>query len=261
MKLRTLASGSSGNCILISAAGGYVLVDCGISYKRIAAALASFGVEPGELSGILITHEHSDHISGLATLTKKLSLPVYASPGTARQLLRRMVWPVGLLRPVEPGTPFQVGPFEATGFPIPHDAEEPTGFTLTCEGRRAALVTDLGYLTDHVLDAALGAHLVVCESNHDVEWLRACPYPYHLTARILSDTGHLPNDACAVLALRCVEAGARTVLLAHLSSENNTPQHARSAIETVLRGAGIDPDRDITLAVAPRSEPSPWYEV
>ena len=261
MKLRTLASGSSGNCILISAHGGHVLVDCGISCKRITAALAAFGVEPRDLRGILITHEHSDHISGLATLTKTLSLPVYASPGTARQLLRRMVWPDGLLRPVEPGEPFQVGPFEVTAFPIPHDAEEPTGFTLTCEGRTAAIATDLGYVSDGVLDGVSGSHLVVCESNHDVAWLRACRYPYHLKARILSDTGHLSNDACATLALQCVEAGARTVLLAHLSHENNTPQHARSAAEVVLRGAGVDPDRDMTLAVAPRSEPSPWYEV
>lgn len=261
MKLRTLASGSSGNCILISADGGHVLVDCGISCKRITAALSALGVAPADLRGVLITHEHSDHISGLATLTKKLSLPVYASPGTARQLLRRMWWPEGLLRPVEPGRPFQIGPFEVGSFPTSHDAEEPTGFTLSCGGRKAAVVTDLGYVTDDVLDGALGAHLVVCESNHDTEWLRSGPYPYYLKARILGDRGHLSNEAGAALALQCVEKGAHTVLLAHLSAQNNTPQQARSTAEAVLRSAGIDPDRDMTLAVAPRSEPSPSYEV
>ena len=130
------------------------------------------------------------------------------------------------------------------------------GFTLSCQGRRAAIATDLGYVSDEVLRGVLGAQLVVCEANHDVELLRMGKYPYPLKRRILGERGHLSNEAGAALALRCVEQGARTVLLAHLSAENNTPALALGAAKVALAGHG-----DVTVAVAPRYEPSPAYEV
>lgn len=256
MELRTLASGSSGNCILVSQGESHLLIDAGISCRRITAALRALGIPADKLLGVLVTHEHSDHISGLATLTKQLGLPVYTSPGTARELIRRMAWPVGLLREVKPGEAFDVGPFVGAGFATSHDAEEPMGFTLSCQGRRAAIATDLGYVSDEVLRGVLGAQLVVCEANHDVELLRMGKYPYPLKRRILGERGHLSNEAGAELALRCVEQGARTVLLAHLSAENNTPALALGAAKAALAGHG-----DVTVAVAPRYEPSPAYEV
>lgn len=256
MEIRTLASGSSGNCILLSHDGVHLLVDAGISCKRILTHLKEFGVDPAAVAGILITHEHSDHISGLATLVKRLNAPVYTSPGTALQLRRRMAWPVGMLRDIPAGEEFTLGCFTARGFATSHDAEEPMGFTFTHGDRRAAVVTDLGYVSDGVLDGVLGAHAVVCEFNHDVELLRMGRYPYPLKRRILGDRGHLSNEAGAALALRCVEKGAHTVLLAHLSAENNTPALALNAAKTAL--AGYD---SVTVAVAPRSEPSPAYEV
>lgn len=258
MELRTLASGSSGNCILISHGGGHLLVDAGISCRRIVTALRSFGIEPQELLGVCITHEHSDHISGLATLTKHYALPIYTSPGTGRQLCYRMAGLEDLLRPLPPGEGMEVGPFGLESFPTSHDASEPMGFSFSADGKKAAVVTDLGYVSDDVLDGVLGAQAVVCESNHDVEWLQSGPYPYYLKARIWGDRGHLSNEAGAALALQCVQAGAHTVVLAHLSAENNTPARALETARTVLAGNGFD---SVTLAVAPRSEPSICYKV
>jgi len=261
LELHTIASGSSGNCLLFTSAEGQVLVDAGISCKRITTALQSLDLDPRDLSGILITHEHSDHIAGLAVMSKKYALPIYTSPGTARQLCYRMAGLEDLIRPVGPEAPFQVGPFSCTAFPTSHDAAQPLGFTLANHGRRAAVVTDLGYVSDAVLDGVLGAHLVVCESNHNVEWLQSGPYPYSLKARILGDRGHLSNEAGAALAVQCAEEGAKTVILAHLSQQNNTPARALSAAQLAFWAAGFDPDHDLTLAVAPRDWLSPPYEV
>lgn len=261
MKLRTLASGSSGNCILISGGGAHILVDCGISCRRIVTALRALDMAPEELSGIFITHEHSDHIAGLATLTKKYALPVYTSPGTALELRRRIAFPLDTLREVEPGQVTELEGLGVTGFATSHDAAEPMGFTFTDGKRRGAVVTDLGYVPEGVLESVEGADLVLCEANHDEDWLLSGPYPYPLKLRILGDKGHLSNEAGAALALQCVERGAKTVVLGHLSAQNNTPARAMTAVETAFRGAGVDPEKDVTLAVAPRCEVSPCYEV
>ncbi len=258
MELVTLASGSSGNCILVSMGETYALVDCGVSCKRIVAELAGLGISPEQLSGVVITHEHSDHIAGLATLTKKYALPVYTSCGTALELRRRIAFPLGVLREVEAGQAFSLGELEAVGFPISHDAAEPMGFSFSAGSRRCAVATDLGFVSQAVLDGVLGADLVVCEANHDVDWLRTGPYPYQLKRRILGDRGHLSNEAGADLALRCAEQGARTVVLAHLSQQNNTPRRALDVAQEVFRAAGVE---GVTLTVAPRSEPSEVFVV
>ena len=261
MDLRTLASGSSGNCLLLSAQGRHILVDAGISCRRITKALAGLSLAPKDLSAIFITHEHSDHIAGLSTLTRHFPIPIYTSPGTARQLCYRMAGLEDLIRPVQPGESLETGPFGVSSFPTSHDAAEPMGFVFAHQGRRAAVVTDLGVVTPNVLEGVLGAHLVVCEANHDMDLLRSGPYPYPLKARILGDRGHLSNEAGADLAGACAQAGARTILLSHLSQQNNTPALALRAAQAALRRAGVDPDRDVTLAVSPRSEPSIAYEV
>jgi len=261
MELCTIASGSSGNCALLRQGEAGVLIDAGISCRRIVTALRALGTDPERLSGVLITHEHTDHIAGLATLCKQLRVPVYTSPGTARALWGRIPALEDLVRTVEPGEDFQVGPFWAESFPTSHDAAQSMGFSLAAGSRKAAVVTDLGHISDEVWDAVAGAHLVVCEANHDVEWLMSGPYPYYLKRRITGDRGHLSNEAGAQLALHAVQNGARKVILAHLSAENDTPARARSVAEGILRGAGVDPERDIALTVAPRQELSEIFEV
>ena len=154
-----------------------------------------------------------------------------------------------------------MGELEIESYPTPHDAAQSTGYALSAEGRKAAVVTDLGHVTQAVAEGIRGAHLVVAEANHDVEWLRSGPYPYFLQDRILGDYGHLSNEAGAQLVCSAVEQGAHTVVLAHLSHENNTPERARQVVGDALTRMGALPGRDVTLEVAPRSEPSRRYVV
>ena len=261
LEVCTLASGSSGNCLLVRGGGSQVLVDAGISCRRIVSALRELGVDPRALDGVLITHEHSDHIAGLATLTKQYRLPVYASRGTGWELCRRIAFLEDLLRPFEPGEAFQAGELEAVSFPTSHDAAQSVGYVLSHGEKRAAVATDLGYVTPEVERAVRGADLLVCEANHDVEWLQSGPYPYYLKARILGDRGHLSNEAGAELAWTAVEGGARTVVLAHLSHENNTPQRAHEVVRALLERRGAAVGRDVILEVAPRSEAGRRYPV
>jgi len=195
LELCTLASGSSGNSLLVTDGRTHVLVDAGISCRRICTGLKELGVEPTELAGVLITHEHSDHISGLTTLTKQLRLPVYASPGTGRQLCYRIAFLEELLRPVAPGEGFSIGGLAIESFPTSHDAAGSVGYILSGEGGRIVLATDLGYITPAVKTAVQDCGLLICEANHDEDWVRSGPYPYALKQRILGDFGHLSNEA------------------------------------------------------------------
>ena len=194
LTLTTLASGSSGNCTLLSDGETHLLLDAGISCRRICTALAALKIAPESLSAVLITHEHSDHISGLATLHKRFQLPIYTSPGTARQLCYRIAALEDVVRPCPPGNSFTAGGLDVETFPISHDAAEPMGFAVSDGNRKAALVTDLGVVTEAVRRGMAGAQLVLVEANHDVEWVRSGPYPYYLKERILGRQGHLSNE-------------------------------------------------------------------
>ncbi len=248
MTVTTLASGSSGNCTLVSQGDTHILVDAGISCRRINSALKTLGLTAGDLSGICITHEHSDHIAGLATLTKNYRVPVYATPGTGRQLCYRVAFLEDLLTTFTPGQALEIGGLTVETFPTLHDTAQPCGYALSNGSRKAAVVTDLGAVTEEVRRGIRGADLLVVEANHDVEQLLSGPYPYYLKERILGDRGHLSNEAGAALAREGVDAGAHTIVLAHLSHENNTPAMARNAAEAALAG------RNVTLTVAPRNE-------
>lgn len=247
----TFASGSSGNCALISHEGTHILLDAGISCRRITAALAAVGLEAGQLSGVLITHEHSDHISGLSTLNKRFRLPVYATPGTARQLCYRIPFLDEQIRPVQAGTVFSVGGLEVRPFRTSHDAAESVGYVLSAGEKTLAFATDLGWLSPEVREAVSGAQLAVIEANHDVELLLSGSYPYYLKQRILGEEGHLSNQAGAELACLAARGGAHTVVLAHLSHENNTPARALHTVSTALSAAGFE---HVRLLTAPRSE-------
>ncbi len=248
MTVTTLASGSSGNCTLISQNNTHILVDAGISCRRINTALKPLGLTAADLTGICVTHEHSDHISGLATLTKQYRIPVYATAGTGRQLCRRIAFLEEVLNTFSPGRSMEIGGLTVETFPTLHDTAQPCGFALSNGSRKAAVVTDLGRVTSEVLQGIAGVHLLVVEANHDVESVQSGPYPYGLKARILGDRGHLSNEAGASLARFCVDKGTHTVVLAHLSQENNTPAMARNAAEAALAG------REVQLLVAPGTE-------
>lgn len=252
MTIHTLASGSEGNCLLLSDGGVHLLLDAGISTRRIKAGLLQLGLTMADVDGVLITHEHSDHVSGLQTMVKHHRIPIYTSPGTARQLAYRIAGIESLLRPVEPGTVFSVGDCRVTVFRTSHDAAQSVDYRV--DGSAAVgFLTDTGYVTPEAETALAGVDTLVLESNHDVEWLRSGPYPYSLKARILGDEGHLSNDAAAEFAARMARCGTRHIILAHLSRENNTPQRAWDTVQRRLNTV----EAEVLLEVAPRSEVSP----
>ena len=259
LSVTTIASGSEGNCLLVSDGETHILIDAGISCKRICTALTTLGIDPAQISAVLVTHEHSDHICGLTTMLKRLPFHLYTAPGTARQLAYRLPILPERLHAVAPEEEFTVGTLTCRGFATSHDAAQSMGYTVGGPEGYMALATDLGYVSDSVYRAVLGCQVLVVECNHDVDWLRTGPYPYHLKDRILGDRGHLCNEAGAELAARAVAAGAHTVILAHLSRENNTP--ARAYEVTRQRLAALELSRPVTLTVAPRNEPGPVYRV
>ena len=253
LKFTTLASSSLGNAALVSCGDTHILLDAGISAKRIAAGLAQLGVEPFQLSAILLTHEHSDHVSGLRVLSKKAGAPIYATRPTLWEWYKRNRCDEvkALFQPLEAGSEVQLGSLRARSFPTPHDAAGSVGWSIAGDGGRVVLCTDLGYVTPEVRQAVEGCDLLVCEANHDVDWVKSGPYSYALKQRILGDQGHLSNEAGAELAGFAAESGTRAVVLAHLSQTNNTPARAYEAAALRLLALGFDPERDISLTVAP----------
>lgn len=248
---RTLASGSSGNAALLSAGSTHLLIDMGISCRRICQTLSSLGLHPEDLSAVLITHEHSDHISGLATYIKKYHTPIVCTPGTAWQLRYRLAGVEPLLRPTPYGETFPLGDAEITLLPTSHDCSESSAFRIETASGGLGYLTDTGYILEETAQRLLGAELLVLESNHDVDMLRAGPYPFPLKQRVLGPQGHLSNDDAARYASASAQAGTRSIILAHLSKENNTPQAALAAVGQALEAVGYSGE----LTVAPRDIP------
>ncbi len=255
--IRTLASGSAGNASLLSRGKTHLLIDMGISCRRICQSLAELTLSPEDLSGILITHEHTDHIAGLATYIKKYPTPIYCTPAVSRQLAYRLAGVEPLLRPMELEEAITFGEVEAMILPTSHDCQGSAAWRFTTPEGRVGYLTDTGYVVEETGRALLGADILVLESNHDVDMLRTGPYPYLLKKRILGEEGHLSNDAAAAFAVESVRAGTRTVLLAHLSEQNNTPELALLTVRQALEEAGLSP----LLAAAPRKTMSVAYRL
>ena len=253
MEFYTLASSSSGNAALARCGDTAVLIDAGLSARRIAQALAQLDLTPDALRAVLITHAHSDHVSGLAMLSKKYAVPVFASRAAAQFL----ACPGEALHLFAPGDAFSIGAFEVCSFRTSHDAAGSVDYRLNCASGSLGLLTDTGYVTDEAAAALSGVDTLLLEANHDIETLQSGPYPYHLKRRILGEQGHLSNEAAAEFALRCAMGGTRDILLAHLSAENNTPAMAEYAVARRLQAAGFS----IRLGVAPRDRLSDVHTV
>ncbi len=239
MKVFVFASGSSGNCLLISSGDTNILIDAGISLRRLSAALAQTGHTMRDIGGVLITHEHSDHISGLKSLIKKGEFPICA-PRTVASRLRGMLPEIEeRLRVVPVGESFQLGDLSVRAFHTSHDTDESVGYRVEGEGV-FALATDTGCVTEEIEAGLRGAGTVLIEANHDEEMLRYGPYPVYLKRRILSEHGHLSNAACAQLARRLADSGTRRIILGHLSRENNRPEKALKAVSSALEGCGAE---------------------
>ena len=244
MEITIFASGSSGNCSVVTDGKVNILIDAGISLRRVTAGLRTLGLTPGDLDGVLVTHEHSDHVSGLPMLLKHSGLPVYATRTTANRLRGMLPGTEEYLVEIAPGAGFDLGDIEVTAFPTPHDSADSVGYRLE-NGTALGFATDTGCVTDEMLGGLMGTDTAVIEANHDVEMLRWGRYPVYLKRRILSDTGHLSNDNCGKLAKTLAENGTRRIIIGHLSKENNTPDTARRTVQNALCGC------DAQLYVAP----------
>ena len=256
----TLYSGSSGNCAVVLQGGRYLLVDMGKSCRTTLRALGSLGLAVSDCDGILITHEHADHVSGLDTFLKHYAVPVFGCAATLDMLDSRGVLPPAVEAVALDGRTEDIGAFRVTSFPTSHDVPC-CGYRIeTGEGRSMALATDLGTLTPAVEQSLLGCSLVALEANYDAFSLHGGPYPYYLKVRIASDRGHLDNRACAAAILDLIQDGCKKFALCHLSQTNNSPELALTTVYNVLLAAGIQPGRDVQIQAQERNAPSPWLE-
>lgn len=238
MRIVTFASGSTGNCCLVSDGGVNVLIDAGISARRIVQDLGVLGLAPQDVCGVLITHEHSDHISGLPVLVKRTGMRIFA-PSELGEVLKRVKPELSeSIDYIPPDGGLCVGDLRITAFPTPHDASASFGYRI--EGSEVfAFATDTGQISDELLEGLQGADTVVIEANHDKVMLKNGPYPPFLKQRVLSKHGHLSNDDCAKLACLLADSGTRQIILGHLSQQNNTPEAAETAVSEALSGRNV----------------------
>jgi phosphoribosyl 1,2-cyclic phosphodiesterase len=256
MQFHVLASGSTGNAVFLEMEGAKILVDAGISARRIKNALSSIGTNVEDLDGIFITHEHRDHISGIATLTKKYRLPVYARPAAWAAMYCQAEVPEECRR--ELGDSLDIGTVKIEPFSISHDAADPVGFNFFQGDFKATVATDLGFVTEGVKKALSMSDVIVFESNHDLDMLKNGGYPWYLKKRIMSNRGHLSNyDAGWTLAR--LERKQRThVFLAHMSKENNRPEIAARTVSEILIEQGCADEIELKLTFPDQISSLTW---
>lgn len=249
MRLSVLSSGSSGNATYIESASGGVLIDAGLSCKRLKLLLGELGRDLNDIRGVLVTHAHRDHTSGIKRLVRECGVEVYAGVQVAGKIRG--------CRTVESSESLRLGELSADFFAIPHDS--PACGIRVCDGERSvALATDLGEVSEETLGRLRGVEALVLEANHDHDWLRAGPYPWDLKRRISSGFGHLSNEQAAGAAVGLAPHGLKDVVLAHLSKTNNSPARASGAVRHALRAAGF---AELRVRVAHPDRPLPWVEV
>ncbi len=252
-----LASGSAGNAAFVSTSRTRILIDAGLSVRELSRRLAEIGEKVEDLDAVLITHEHSDHVSGLPVLVrarakKKKPIPVYVTSMTAPMLdWDGMDSPPPLER-FQSGSGWMVGDIRVQSFGIPHDAEDPVGFSLEAEGLRVGIATDLGYVPDSIKHHLREAHFLLFESNHALEMLKVGPYPWSVKQRVMSRKGHLSNDTTCSYIENDLNPAIQTLILGHLSEQNNHPVLVRQGAEDSLLRRGISP----RLVIAEQKTPT-----
>ncbi len=260
MRLCSIASGSSGNCIYVGSDSTHLLVDTGISKKRIEEGLSELQICGEDLDGILITHEHSDHIQGLGVFCRRYGIPIYATKGTiagicACKTLGKM--PEGLFREISSDEVFDIGDLTVKPFAISHDANEPTGFRIEKGEKAVAVATDLGIYDDYIIECLKGLNAIVLEANHDTHMVEVGPYPYQLKRRVLGEYGHLSNELSGRLLCSILHDNMKHILLGHLSKENNYPQLAYETVKLEVTMSNTPYDgNQIPLMVADRDKMS-----
>src|SRR5699024_664468 len=228
MRFSVLASGSTGNAFYIESAGEKILVDAGLSGKQLTTQLEQIGVDANELSCILVTHEHSDHIKGLGVMARRFNLPIYANEKTWRAMEphigklttdQKFIFPQHKIK--------TIGDLDIESFAVSHDAADPMFYTFNKNGKKVALVTDLGYVSDRIKQTIAGADAFVFEANHDISMLQMSSYPWSVKRRILGDSGHISNEDCGLALYDVIDNDTKRIYLAHLSQDNNMKDLAR----------------------------------
>jgi len=238
MRIVTFASGSTGNCSLITDGETNILIDAGISMRRIVIALKELGLTPQDLCGVLITHEHSDHISGLKMLVKHHNVRIFVPEQISDIFSRTKPELCDNITEIPVGDYFTIGNINVKAFRTPHDSEYSVGYRF--EGSNViAYSTDTGCVTEEMINGLDGAEIALIEANHDIEMLKSGPYPYYLKRRILSLRGHLSNEDCGNLALHLAKSGTKHIIIGHLSRENNTPELALSVVKAAVAGENV----------------------
>ncbi len=238
MEFASIGSGSAGNATLVHCKDDLLLIDCGFSCKAIELGVARLGRTPEDISAILVTHEHSDHVRGLGTLARRYRLPIFATPGTMHGFPRRQSLDIHWIQPL---TPVRIGRFEILPIPVPHDAREPVQFVLTCGKLQFGMLTDLGFVPDYVADCLLHCHALFLECNHDLDLLLNGPYSRSLKRRIGGDYGHLNNAQAADLLVRLLAGPLQSLVVGHISQQNNGIREISATLAPVLRETRIQP--------------------
>ena len=254
MRFALLGSGSEGNALVVQVGNTNVLMDCGFSLSETVARLARIGLLPEQLHGIVVTHEHGDHIGGVARVARKFSLPVFLTHGTLRSQNATFA-NLPAITEINPHLPFSIGEVEVCPYPVPHDATEPVQYVFSDGAKRLGVLTDVGCSTPHIEATLSGCDALVLECNHDVDLLANGDYPYSLKQRVGGRFGHLNNDDAAALLARLNNSKLQHIVAAHLSHKNNTRALAVSALSGAL---GSAQDR---IKVATQEEGLPWCEI
>ena len=260
MRFCSIASGSSGNCIYVGSENTHVLVDTGISGKKMEAGLNSLDLTGRDLDGILITHEHSDHIKGLGVISRKYGIPIYTTGGTVDAMARTNALgkiPDEIFHEIKEDESFEIGDLTVKPFSIPHDAAQPVGYRLECEGHSVGIATDLGKYNDYIIENLQNLDALLLEANHDIHMLEVGPYPYPLKRRVMGDKGHLSNELSGKLLCDILHDDLQYVVLGHLSKENNYEELAYETVRLEI-SIGDNPYKgnDIPMMVAKRDQVS-----
>lgn len=265
MRFGTIASGSSGNSIYIGSDNTHILVDAGISKKRIEEGLNAYGLGLSDISAILVTHEHSDHIQALGVISRKYHIPIMATGLTIGEIKKTKslgAIDVDVFHAVKPDIPLQIGDLTVCPFHISHDAADPVAYRVECGERSVAVATDLGVYDDYIVENLSGVNGIVIEANHDVNMLLAGSYPYHLKRRILGNFGHLSNESSGRLLDRILHDNMKHIFLGHLSKENNFEELAYTTVANEITASdSVYKANDFDICVAKRETFSPLYNV
>lgn len=261
LKFCSLYSGSTGNSLLVENDNTCILVDAGVSGIKIVEALNAINININEISAILVTHEHTDHIKSIGTLSKKYNIPVFANketweamPNEAKKIA------LDCHKDFVIDKKFAIGSLEILPFSIPHDAANPCGFNIFGSNKKISIATDIGHITSSIFNNLKNSSFMLLESNYDPEVLKYSPYPYQLKRRIAGPNGHLPNQDAGNTISKLIDSGLKSVMLGHLSKENNFPELAKQTVLEELVSNNFS-ENSVNLYVASRTEPSSLLEV